>query len=131
MKRRHFLRLTLIGVAATGLPLVGCRHSSGKNQYLDQPLVLSRFCDEASILEIGKAYRAMDPQANDARWLRNVLLADILGDKGHVSDTDEVPVEELKNRVQKDFEDNLIVTPAGWIIARTEARQCALYSFTV
>ncbi|MCK7461079.1 MAG: hypothetical protein MZU84_02950 [Sphingobacterium sp.] len=53
---------------------------SGDKQHLSGPLLLSKFCDEAAIVEIGKAYQALDPVARDAKSLtEKALLVDIYG----------------------------------------------------
>lgn len=130
MKRRHFLRITLVGASVAGLPMVGCDAFSGDKQSLAQPLMLSQFCDEEAILEIGKAYQGMDPQARDVKTLTESLLSDIYGSSRKPGNKDAVPIKKINDRIRKDFEENLIVKPAGWILSKTEARQCALYSLT-
>jgi hypothetical protein len=130
MKRRHFLRISIFGAAAAGLPIIGCNAFSGDSQPLSQAFTLGHFCDEEAIREIGMAYQAMDPTAKDVDALRKVLLVDILGPNAASKQTDRVPVKKVKDRVTKDFSENLLVAPAGWVISRTEARQCALFTLT-
>jgi hypothetical protein len=130
MKRRHFLRISVLGAAAAGLPMVGCDAFSGDKQVLSRPLLLSNFCDEAAIMEIGKAYQAMDPLARDAKTLTDALLSDIFSDAKKPSDLDAIPIKKVNERITRDFKENLVVFPAGWVLSRTEARQCALYSLT-
>ena len=130
MKRRHFLRISIFGAAAAGLPVIGCNTFSGDSQSLSQPFTLSHFCDEEALREIGRAYQAMDPLAKDAEALRKQLLADILGANSGLKEHDRVPIRKVQDRISKDFADNLVVAPAGWVISRTEARQCALFSLT-
>lgn len=128
MKRRHFLRLSVAGAAAAGMQLAGCNPFSSDRQSLTQPLTLSQFCDEDAILEIGRAYQGMESVATNADTLRKALLADIYGQASPPRDTDAIPVDKINDRIRKDYEENLVVTPAGWIISRTEARQCALFA---
>jgi hypothetical protein len=128
MKRRHFLRLSMTGATVAGLQLAGCNPFSTDRQSLTQPLTLSQFCDETAILEIGKAYQGMENIASDADKLRQALLADIYGQASPPRDTDAIAVDKINARIRKDYEENLVVTPAGWIISRTEARQCALFA---
>ena len=110
--------------------MVGCNAFSGDKQGLGQPLALGQFCDEEAILEIGKAYQAMDPIAKDAKSLADALLTDIFGDGRQPKDKENIPIKKISERIEKDFRDNIVVTPAGWVLSRTEARQCALYSLT-
>ncbi|MCU0381815.1 MAG: hypothetical protein MUE58_11560 [Chitinophagaceae bacterium] len=130
MKRRHFLRISLVGAAAAGLPIIGCDAFSGDKQHLSRPLLLSKFCDEAAIVEIGKAYQSLDPVARDAKSLTEALLADIYGNGRKPSAMDAIPIKKVNERIERDFRENLVVYPAGWVLSRTEARQCALYSLT-
>ncbi len=39
-------------------------------------------------------------------------------------------VNELELRVESDFKDHKLVTIAGWVLSKTEARQCALLSLS-
>jgi hypothetical protein len=130
MRRRHFLHITLAGAAATAIPFAGCEALSGDRQKLSHPLFLTHFCDEAAILEIGRAYQAMDPVARDAKTLADALMKDVLGESNSSKDTGRIPTRKIDDRIRKDFSENLVVTPAGWVLSRTEARQCALFSLT-
>jgi hypothetical protein len=128
MKRRHFLRLSMAGATVAGLQLAGCNPFSRERQSLSQPLALSQFCDEDAIIEIGKAYQQMDPQATDPVQLQQALLNDIYGKDAPPKDADDIPVDKINARIRKDYEEQRVVSPAGWIISRTEARQCALFA---
>lgn len=130
MRRRHFLRISLAGAAAAAIPFAACDALSGDRQKLSHPLFLTHFCDEAAILEIGRAYQAMDPVARDAKTLADALLKDVLGESKRNADTGRIPTKKIDDRIRRDFSENLVVTPAGWVLSRTEARQCALYSLT-
>jgi hypothetical protein len=130
MRRRHFLRITLAGAAASGMTFSGCEALSGDQQKLSHPLFLTHFCEEAAILEIGRAYQAMDPAARNANSLAEALLKDVLGASASTKETGRIPSKKIDERIRKDFAENLVVTPAGWVLSRTEARQCALYSLT-
>jgi hypothetical protein len=130
MRRRHFLRITLAGAAAAAMPFTGCDALSGDRQKLSLPLFLTHFCDEAAILEIGRAYQSMEPAARDAAALADALLADILGEGNGGRDTGSISTKKIDERIRRDFAESRVVTPAGWVLSRTEARQCALYSLT-
>ena len=72
---------------------------------------------------IGEAYLA---QFDDER------SADILLSKIHESlraDTQRIDKQTLLGRIRADFERSDIVNLHGWLLSRTEARLCALYSF--
>ena len=130
MKRRRFLHLAIASAGTAVLPMSACRFFGGSRQPIDQPITLSRICEESSILEIGKAYQSMEPIAGNVQQLKEALLMDFYGKIPTGKDTDEVPLDVMEKRIAEDFRKNLIVYPAGWILSRTEARQCALYSLT-
>lgn len=121
MKRRHFLSLT----AATlgGLTTLACRPAPNEVHALEYPDLLIALGPTA-IRAIGKAYRSANPREDEVISLQRAILAErslrsrIFGGKG-------VPVAAL---VRRDFAENNTVVIDGWILAVTEARQCALYS---
>ncbi len=41
-----------------------------------------------------------------------------------------ISTKKIDERIRRDFAESRVVTPAGWVLSRTEARQCALYSLT-
>lgn len=82
---------------------------------LAQPKALSQIWDEATIIEIGTKYRSMVPDESSQRALVWLLK----------SQTENSDAE--KNAVD-DFTANRHVLVDGWILAVTEARQCALAS---
>lgn len=123
MKRRKFLWLSMAGTAAMGLPSLQCREpSAAVEKILSEPLMLSRFCDEASLKKIGMGYRERFG-AGDQSNLRQNLLQGVSGTEGN-----ELR-ESILDRIREDFDQGRIVRIDGWIISETEARQCALLSF--
>jgi len=124
MERRNFL----IGI--TGVAVVTI---SGSLYYMSRPVkydaliiepqLLSRIWDTDTITSIGNGYMAQTPEENSENALAKALIDDISGSH------DEM-VSSLKQKVANDFKNGDIVMIDGWILSRTEARQCGLLSKT-
>ena len=128
MNRRTFL---IAGVAAGAIitfPILKCRtHTFLTDNPLMRPTVLANFCDARTIREIGDSYRAQVPAENKLEKLRELLLADEQGRKCDAANDDAIS-ELLNKKVNQEFKDGKVLVEDGWVLSKTEARQCALYS---
>jgi hypothetical protein len=113
MKRRNFLLLTIAGGLATVTPFCATRVPVA----LTRPLFLSTICDLQTLIQIGTIYREATPAEGSEDVLMQLLTTG--GD----------PTEQLSKKVNDDFANGRTVTVDGWVLAVTEARQCALSSF--
>jgi hypothetical protein len=120
--RRRFLRLAGSGVALALAP-TGCSTDAGYDAAsLAQPELLAAMGPEL-VRALGARYRALTPAERDAGALREAILdsrplpARLLGARHPVADL-----------VRDDFARGRTVVVDGWILAATEARQCALFS---
>lgn len=125
MKRNEFLKLSAFATAAVSFPFLESCKSNVDEQGLSHPAFLSRLFDENTIKETGKAYLQKTPKENNKEQLIQLLAKD-----GVVANTtDEKAIHDyLAAAIQKDFESGNTVTVKGWVLALTEARQCALFS---
>lgn len=124
MKRRNFALLAGVGISAIALPF-WC-YSYGNLEYdrlLTEPELLSHIWDTNAILESGKIYQEQYPEENSERKLVNLLS------KSNSTDT-ESTTEMLQQQIKEDFQTDNMVMLDGWILSKTEARQCALFSLT-
>lgn len=120
MKRREFIGMAAAGAA--GLVLAPSLPAASVEVQLARPRLLAVLRDEQLLREIGKRYRQIVPAENDSASLTQALLR-------------EAPALEsarlqahVAARVQTDFAEGRTVTLNGWVLAVTEARQCALMS---
>ncbi|HQW84601.1 MAG TPA: hypothetical protein PK987_09080 [Ferruginibacter sp.] len=132
MKRRTFLlSATAVTLAAVSIPAI--KYFKGRSKHYDTIVIpdeLSRFCDEKTLRDIGIKYRKAMPQEEGKAVLKKLLLTDLNG-KAISEKTDTYTlIELLDTKIHNDFESNLIFIMDGWVIAQTEARQCALLSLT-
>lgn len=99
MKRRTFILTSVAAAGVVLLPLTSCQPASGASM----PEMLSALTEKRTLREIGRAYLEQYPT-----------------EKNQLKDL-------LKNGdVQNDFIKGNIVVVKGWVLAVTEARQCAL-----
>ena len=90
-----------------------------------QPVFLSRLFDETTIRDAGKAYLQKKPAENDDDKLIRLLA----GNSSIANSADEKTIHQfLDEKIKHDFETGNTVLVKGWVLAVTEARQCALFS---
>jgi hypothetical protein len=81
--------------------------------------------DEKTISDAGKAYIREAPAENDEDKLIKLLA----GNSSIANSTDETAIHQyLDQKIKQDFEKGDTVLVKGWVLAVTEARQCALFS---
>jgi len=121
MERRSFLRLSAYTAAVLGLsPISSC--SPGTDDPLALPKFFSHLVDVKSIKEVGKAYRKLVPAEDDHQKLSALLRSN------QQFSNNENLQRLIDLQVNSDFKTNRTVTVSGWVLAITEARQCALFS---
>ena len=131
MKRRSFILLSATGITALVLPSLSCNNiNPNSKKILQLPNQLSHIVDAQTIREIGNAYRKQVAAEADQNQLIKLLLDDRSGSSAiNTSDTTLLRTV-LNDRVKEDFEKGNIVHVKGWVLSTTEARQCAIFSFT-
>ncbi|HEX7981404.1 MAG TPA: hypothetical protein VF461_22530 [Gemmatimonadaceae bacterium] len=116
MDRRQFLS---ISAASAAIAITGATRAYGSASMphaLGQPDLLVALGPDA-VREIGRAYRALVPSDNDRATLDAALRAELRA--AHSSNED---------LVRADFAAGRTIVVRDWILSRTEARQCALFS---
>ena len=122
MHRRQFLRVAA-AVPVAGVLASACAPGAGYDDAsLARPELLAAM-GPALVRSLGARYRELTPAEHDAGALRDAILgarpltARLFGARRPVADL-----------VRDDFAHGRTVVVDGWILARTEARQCALFS---
>jgi hypothetical protein len=125
MKRKDFLQLSAFAAAAISLPLLHSCNAPVFENAMGQPAFLSRLFDEGTIRDAGKAYLQKTPAEND-----NKKLIELLAGNSSIADSsDEKAIHQyLDEKIKQDFAEGKTVLVKGWVVAVTEARQCALFS---
>jgi hypothetical protein len=125
MKRSDFIQLSAFAAAAISFPLLhSCSPPAGEQSF-SKPLFLSRLFDEKTISEAGKTYFEKVPDEKDD----NKLIQLLSGNSSIKDSKDETAIHRyLDQKIKEDFETGNTIMIKGWVLAVTEARQCALFS---
>lgn len=127
MDRKRFL--LLCGAIASGIAVPGVMRWYRKpvSRPWWYPESLAPLLDDATMRGIGSAYRAGTPAESTEAVLLSLLLA---GPDGSLPSADDTAAARrlVERMVQCDFAAGRTAVAAGWILAITEARQCALLS---
>jgi len=130
MSRRSFLSKAAVAAAVVvAAGVAGWRLFPSRKQALAFPSMLSGFCDEAALRDVGRRYLARFPGEASTSVLLARLAADGARRRAASSDALEA-VSEAESLAEQDFVRQQILVIDGWIISRTEARQCALLALS-
>ena len=131
MNRRAFMQLSLVGAATLSVPLLTCknRNPAMKNP-LAFPVFLAGICDDKTIHEIGEDYQKQLAQNSSKEYLEKFLLTDISGNTLSSDSPKSLLFQMLDLKTHKDFEKENTVFVKGWVLAKTEACQCAFFALT-
>jgi hypothetical protein len=124
LDRRRFLQVAAVGAVAS-LAGSACALDTGEDaQALTKPALLGMLGPERA-REIGTQYRAAVPNENTAAALRGAISS---SQRRKFPWTSRQSIEE---QIRDDFAAGRTIVISGWVLSRTEARQCALYSLSV
>lgn len=122
MKRRNFLLYSALGATSIALPVWYFKYRPEPHDpILYEPEYLSYFLDGASIYELGASYRRQIPEE-----AAEAALVALLPKEGEAMD--DSGLKQIREQIKNDYQDGAIVCIDGWLLSKTEARQCALYS---
>ena len=119
-ERRRFLQLSVGSLAAMAVPtsLISASASPATDE-LVKPELDRILTGPQRIHNLGVAYRESFPEEDDLN-----VLVDLLSSGVREKDLSA----SLDARSREDFERSRTVNVSGWVLSRTEARQCGLYS---
>jgi hypothetical protein len=129
MRRRDFTKLAALAIPGMSLTFQACRsHAATLDDTLASPESLSLFLDRNALREVGKAFRASTPAEDDRQKLTALLMTDGMGRQLSPNTSLSAIRSALENQVSRDFSQGNTVIVKGWVLAATEARQCALHT---
>lgn len=122
MKRRKFLLVSIFALFLSLISLWYFKFKSDTTKALSYPTDLSEICDRETLIQIGNTYMTLTKE-NDKRNLKELLVQDagMMGNDLKNS---------LKSKVSEDFKTGNTILVDGWLLSRTEARQCAYLSMS-
>jgi len=125
--RRIFLQYSAVMAAALIVPWLHACHGNNKAA-IPLPDFLSHAIDQATLQAIGKAYILSFPNENNPETLVSQLMNDFPATQ---KATENTLREFFNKQIAQDFAAGKLVIISGWVLSKTEARQCALYSVNV
>jgi hypothetical protein len=120
LNRRRFLQLTTAGLLAS-LTETGC---AGDDTNESTTPALVEMLGPERVRQIGTQYRAQVPREITAAALAEAISS---SRRSGFARRYRRPIED---QIRRDFAAGRIVVVGGWVLALTEARQCALYSLS-
>ena len=125
MNRRDFIRLSSYSSAMLAVPfLAGCRYLPA-NAGFAHPAFLMRIWDKKEIIQTGKLYRMLVPDESEKGRLESLIGLDIAV---HAAGSAAGLEVALAQKTSDDFANGRTAVVDGWVLSRTEARQCALFA---
>lgn len=123
MKRRNFILLATTATAAIAIPTIYYKYSPVTyEKLLIIPQELAYILTTEVVIAMGTLYTKLFQNESSERELVDLLMK-------YISSSDEITTE-IDKKITNDYQINKIVTLDGWVLSRTEARQCALFSLT-
>ena len=123
MKRRNFLVFSALGITSVALPV--WYYNNNKSYSIDtlvvEPEYLSHIMDGPSIHDLGLRYIEQIPEESSKTKLLS-LLPEVNGTM-----RDDI-VYTIRKKIVADYRNGDTICIDGWVLSRTEARQCALFS---
>lgn len=109
--------------AAVAIPSIYYKYSTAAyNKLMVIPQQLAYVLSTETVIAMGALYIKSFEDENSERKLVDLLMENILS-------TNEI-TSEIDEKIGNDYRNNTIVTLDGWVLSKTEARQCALFSLT-
>ena len=122
MKRRKFLLVSISAIVLSLVSLWYYRFRSTKIKALSYPGDLSEICNRKTLIDIGTTYSKVTEE-NTKNYLEELLLKDA----GIIETSLKM---SLRNKVTEDFKTGNTILIDGWLLSKTEARQCAFLSMS-
>jgi hypothetical protein len=128
MKPRQLIAGCFARIFALGVALTPKIEKSPKGyRRLAYPETLMNFLDERMIVAIGDSYRQAHAGESRAEDLESLIMHDASSPESK-SSNEKVRRKLLQNKIRDDFAHGRLLQVDGWLLSKTEARQCALFS---
>ncbi|MEN8800046.1 MAG: hypothetical protein ABF293_12395 [Flavobacteriaceae bacterium] len=123
MKRRIFTQTLGKGIVLIGMSdfVLACAEKTSDTTSW-KPEELSKLCSREKLVSLGLTYRELSGENN-----RDTLIGLL---SKNFSGNSEEQKKYLSALVSDDFRTDQTVLIDGWLLSRTEARQCAILSFS-
>lgn len=115
LDRRQFLSAAAAGAAVTLIGVRRADHDPAARDLAHPELLVA--LGQERVRDIGQSYRALVPVECDRATLESTLRAELRAARSRNEDP-----------VRADFAAGRVIVVRNWLLSRTEARQCALFS---
>ena len=122
MKRRNFLVFSALGITSAAIPIWYYKYRPlSYDGLILEPEYLSYIMDGQSMYDLGSVYREQTPGERSEKELLSLLPA-------QDETSNDALLAEIRKEIKLDYENDNVICIDGWILSKTEARQCALFS---
>lgn len=128
MKRRNFIWALSLSSAGIFIPMYGCEVKLTDIEVLAIPVSMLNVSSVDTVEELGKLYKESFPEESEYEVLIDLLISnDSESETGSINEIKAIQ-KMLNRKIITDFENDNVVVLDGWILSKTEARQCALFA---
>lgn len=128
MRRGAFILISTATAITVLLPIANCSAQPSMDNIMAYPSSLSLIMSSNSINKIGKKYNQIALYEADKKILLSKLLPEKYIEKNNSSSDIFRIQNSLKHKIKKDYKKNDTIIIDGWILSKTEVRQCALFA---
>ena len=129
MKRRTFIWLSTAVSISAMLPLAtSCSSVPNFEELLATPLTLMLLNDSKTIRKLGKQHLKLSSTHLEKEMLIALLLKNNQGKEISKSSSTSAIQRFIQKKITQDFSLENTVLIDGWVLSKTEAYQCALFS---
>ena len=126
MKRRTFIWVSTAAAITLALPVASCSTTPSLEEILSSPKTLLAIKDMDTIRELGNSYMVSVPSETTRELLMHLLLRDTTGNAVFKPSEATALQQFIGKKIKNDFTMGELVFLKGWVLSKTEARQCAL-----
>lgn len=123
MKRKQFIYLSSLSALSLIVPIQSCSNNVVEEE-LEIPNSLTKVVDWDEMEAIGKEYLNRYPKEKDISILRSKIQSKF--EKAGPMDL-KLLRKNLRNIIENEFRNGEFLILHGWMVAKLEARQCALF----
>ena len=121
MKRREFIGIAAVTAVGRGW-LAAARAEESVPAALARPRLLGILRDPRIVEQLVLKYRETVPAEAEVEGLLRAMFG------APPSQIEPALVARVDEMIRRDFAEDRTITVGGWVLAVTEARQCALFS---
>ncbi len=128
MKRRTFIWTSSVATIAILLPFSNCSTEPSFDEIIANPISLAHIYNSENIHKIGSLYMTLVSGETNKHILKNLILKNESEKKPSKLFNKLLVQNSIRKKIKNDFIVGSTIIIDGWILSKTEVRQCALFS---